>query len=44
MAATMMRTLKKKVLALLRGLMLLGLLTLQGRTAALPWYPRQSQS
>ena len=44
MAVTMTEPSKKKVLALLRGLMLLGLLTLQGRTAALPWYPRQSQS
>ena len=44
MTVTMIRTLKKKVPAFLRGLMLVGLLTLQGRTAALPWYPRQSQS
>lgn len=44
MAILMTRTLNKKVLAFLRGLMLVGLLTLQGRTAALPWYPQQSQS
>ena len=36
MAVTMIEPSKKKVPALLRGLMLLGLLTLQGRTAALP--------
>lgn len=37
-------TLKQKVLALLRGLMLVGLPTFASRTAALLVYPRQWQS
>ena len=37
-------TLNQKVLALLRGLMLVGLPTLSSRSAALLEYPRQWQS
>ena len=43
-AVLMTLTLNKKVLAFLRGLMLVGLPTFASRTAALLVYPQQRQS
>ena len=44
MAVMIIRTLIQKILALLRGFMLVGLPTFASRTAALLVYPRQWQS